>query len=258
MTITAYPQAGALISELHTRMRATLGERLLGLYLFGSLAWGDFDPSISDIDLLAVIAEPPNAAEHAALEQLHAGFAHDHPGWRDRIEVLYASHGLLAGFRQQRGPLGVISPGEPFHVVDAGDEWLINWYFVLAYGQTLAGPAPASWIAPIAPAEFVAAARELGLRMRERVGATAGARPAQSYAILTVCRSWYTCITGQQCSKRQAAAWAAARLPEWAPLIASALEWRANAHDTSADPAATFADTVQFVRLVADTIAATK
>jgi predicted nucleotidyltransferase len=253
---SGYPEVQALLPDLLSRMRAALGERLLGLYLYGSLVWGDFDLAVSDIDLLAVTAELPSAEELTALGRLHADFATERPAWRNRIEVQYASREYLATFRERRGPIAVISPGEPFHVVDAGDEWKINWYFVLAYGQTLAGPAPSAWIAPIGQAEFVAASRELALNWRERIGKTAGSRPYQSYSILTLCRAWYTCATGRQSSKRQAAAWAAERLPEHAPLIASALEWRANANDTSADPAATFPATERLVRLLLAKIAA--
>lgn len=256
MIATGYPEADALLTDLLARMRATLGERLLGVYLYGSLVWGDFDPAISDIDLLAATAEMPAAAELAALERMHADVAQGNPAWRDRIEVQYASREYLATFRTRRGPIAVISPGEPFHVVDAGDEWKINWYFVLAYGVTLAGPAPSAWIAPIGQAEFVAASRDLALDWRERIGKAAGSRPYQSYSILTLCRAWYTCSTGQQISKRRAATWAAERLPEHAPLIASALEWRANANDTSADPAASFPAAERLVRLLLTKIAA--
>lgn len=251
-----FPDFAGQLPELLARMRAALGERLLGLYLYGSLVWGDFDLAISDIDLLAVTAELPNAGELAALERLHTDFTEDYPAWRDRIEVQYASREYLATFRERRGPIAVISPGEPFHVIDAGDEWTINWYFVLAYGATLAGPAPGTWIAPIGQAEFVAASRELALDWRERIVKAAGSRPYQSYSILTLCRAWYTCATGRQISKRQAAAWAAERLPEHAPLIASALEWRANASDTSADPAASFPAAERLVRLLLAQIAA--
>jgi hypothetical protein len=50
--------------------------------------------------------------------------------------------------------------------------------------------------------------------------------PAQAYAILTMCRGWYTLCVGDQPSKVVAAAWAQREFPEWAPLIRSALAWR--------------------------------
>ena len=45
-------EVNALIGELLTGIRGVLGDRLVGLYLYGSLVAGDFDKDISDIDLL--------------------------------------------------------------------------------------------------------------------------------------------------------------------------------------------------------------
>ena len=43
-----------VLDELRSRIRLIFGERLLGLYLYRSLILGDFNPALSDIDLVAV------------------------------------------------------------------------------------------------------------------------------------------------------------------------------------------------------------
>ena len=43
-----------VLDELRSRIRLIFGEQLLGLYPYGSLILGDFNPAISDIDLVAV------------------------------------------------------------------------------------------------------------------------------------------------------------------------------------------------------------
>jgi hypothetical protein len=35
-----------------------------------------------------------------------------------------------------------ISPGEPIHRIQAGMDWLVNWYLVRTGGVTLLGPPP--------------------------------------------------------------------------------------------------------------------
>jgi predicted nucleotidyltransferase len=45
MPHTPYPDVDELLESLHSRIRAVLGERLAGLYLYGSLTTGDFDPA---------------------------------------------------------------------------------------------------------------------------------------------------------------------------------------------------------------------
>ena len=53
---TAYADINQLLELLLSSMQKILGEKLAGLYLNGSLVIGDFDPTISDIDLVAALA----------------------------------------------------------------------------------------------------------------------------------------------------------------------------------------------------------
>src|SRR6185437_9796182 len=46
---TPYAEVNALLSMLLAQMQAILGERLVALYLCGSLSLGDFDPATSDV-----------------------------------------------------------------------------------------------------------------------------------------------------------------------------------------------------------------
>ena len=91
MHATLYPEIDALLDELLSGIRVALGDRLVGLYLSGSLVIGDFDARISDIDLLAATSVDVDEADLDSLRQMHDGFAAHHPEWYDRIEVAYLS-----------------------------------------------------------------------------------------------------------------------------------------------------------------------
>lgn len=54
MKPTPYEDVNTLLGALLARIRSVLGINLVGVYLYGSLPSGDFDPDVSDIDLLAV------------------------------------------------------------------------------------------------------------------------------------------------------------------------------------------------------------
>jgi hypothetical protein len=179
---------------------------------------------------------------------MHRNIADRHPAWDDRIEVAYQSlHGLRT-WATERSPMGIISPGEPIHLIEAGAEWRINWWFVLDHGVTLAGPPPAEIIPPIPHRVFVDAARELGLWWRTRIHEITNQR-GESYAILTTCRALFTHHTGQHVSKQRAAAWVVARNPEWADLIAMALARRVSEEEDG--PIDTRPDTVRFIEWAA-------
>jgi hypothetical protein len=133
--------------------------------------------------------------------------------------------------------MAVISPGEPFHVIDAGIEWLTNWYFVQDYGLTLFGPEPTNFIVPILKEEFVQAVYDHAMFWKEHVKQTRESRPYQSYAVLTLCRAVYTITNGEQVSKQKAAEWAKTQMPEWKDFIDEALYVRAHAGETTKEEA---------------------
>jgi hypothetical protein len=238
------PDVAAVLADLQHRIVAALGADLVGLYVFGSLVYGDFTPGTSDLDLLAVTRRPMTGADIDRLRDMHDGIVARHPAWDGRIEVAYQSEHGLRTWATECSPMGIISPGEPIHLIDAGADWRINWWFVLDHGVTLLGPPPETLIAPIPREVFVAASRELGLAWRERIHDITDQR-GESYAILTTCRALVTHRTGEHVSKQRAAAWVAGRHPEWADLIAMALERRVSAEDNG--PVDTFTDTVRFI-----------
>jgi hypothetical protein len=226
MQPTLYPDINELLDNLHSRQQAILGDKLIGLYLYGSLAWGDFDYEISDIDLLAAIATELDPKEFTALNQMHDDIASHYQKWSGKIEVQYFSLLGLKTFKSQSSNMGNISPGEPFHIIKAGKEWLMNWFFVQDYGVTLFGPPPQSLIDPISKEEFVQAVRDHAAYWRGYASLTNDRLGRQAYVILTLCRAFYASKNGTQVSKKQAALWAEKQLPEWSTPIHNALLWR--------------------------------
>ena len=126
--ITPYPEIDKLLSHLLSQIQQILGEKLVALYLYGSLVTGDFDREISDIDLLAAIASEIEPQEFEQLQQMHLEVIAKNPEWNDRLEIAYLSVAALKTFRTQVSQIAVISPGEPFHFKEAGKDWLINWW----------------------------------------------------------------------------------------------------------------------------------
>jgi len=152
---TSNTDVNALLDELLSQMRESIGANLVGLYLYGSLTAGDFDCERSDIDLLAATASEISDSEFNALERLHNRFTGGHAAWEDRLDIAYISVAALKTFGAYPRQIAVISPGEPFHRKEAEHGWLMNWYVVREYGLTLFGPPPRAIIpTPLAYAAY--------------------------------------------------------------------------------------------------------
>ena len=254
--ITPYSDVDTVLNELLSRIQHALQDKLLGLYLYGSLTAGDFDHEISDIDLLAVTSSKLTSTEFESLRRLHKNFAHAHPVWNDRLDVAYIPARALKAFRTAKD-VTLISPGEPFHVRkgEALLDWAQNWYIVRRTGKTLFGPPPTTLFPPVTQEEFRACVKRYMVELHGR-GRTGQPRKEQGYEILTFCRAIYALETGNQASKKQAALWAQKKFPKWAPLIKNAFAWRQAWREENIDHSATQAETNKFLSFARDRVLA--
>ncbi|MCA9880863.1 MAG: DUF4111 domain-containing protein [Thermomicrobiales bacterium] len=249
MLSTGEPEADALLPTLAEGITAALTPQpgLLGIYLYGSLVSGDFTPGVSDIDLLAVTNGPVTPEVIARLRPMHEVIVQRFPAWRDRVEVIYAPRQALATFRTQFSDIGVISPGEPLHIVSAGSDWLMNWHQVRHGGRVVTGPPAETYVPDTTLREYVTAVRDHAAAFGEWMPEMRAPRQ-QSYAVLTLSRALYTTHHGHGGSKAAAAAWLAAAQPRYAPLLERALRWREVEPDDPAAAERTYPETRRFVR----------
>lgn len=221
-------EAERLLARLLSDQKRILGPELVGLYLFGSLAAGGFEPRVSDVDTVAVLRAVPSNAQLVALARLHREVVDAMPSWEDRVEVVYVSTEGLTTFRTEPSKAARISPGEPFHEIRIDHRWLIDWYQLREVGQVLHGPPVTTLVPVITHPEYVEAVRQLVLGWPDpEAGESEG---SLAYAVITLCRGLRTIRTGTLVSKREAARWGCEVLPDQAPLIRDAVGWRARAH----------------------------
>jgi predicted nucleotidyltransferase len=68
---TIYPDVNQVLKILLKNVRVILGDYFVGMYLYGSLASGDFDPGRSDIDFLVVTSKELPGNIVAELKSMH-------------------------------------------------------------------------------------------------------------------------------------------------------------------------------------------
>lgn len=253
---TSYPHVHSLVADLLLRIRRVFGDKLVGLYLGGSLVLGDFSEQISDIDLVAALSSDITDTELNELRQMHADFVDEHKEWQDRIEVCYISTDALKTVKSRTNQIVNISPGEPMRRLESRKEWMMNWYLTREKSITLFGPPPKSIIEPISKEEYIQSVKDHMKSWDTRVKNMRDRYAQAAYVILTMCRALFAYKNGNQVSKIQAAHWAQKELPEWSDLIGRAFIWRETKNEEPVDDT-TYRTMVQFMNVVRNQIGVT-
>jgi predicted nucleotidyltransferase len=226
-----------LLTALVQKVREALGENLLGIYLRGSLATGDFWES-SDVDVLVATERPVNDSELSALAAVHSQLTGIDSVYAGRIEAAYIDRTALRRFTP-----GLRHPtlywAEPFVRSEHDANWVLERWTTREHGVTLYGPDPKTLIDPVTPDDLRDA-----VRARLRDWAQWAADPGQKlwpivYTAETMCRSLYTLAHGTLPNKADAVQWALDTLPEpWRTTVADTQALRhAETDDRSLAPA---------------------
>jgi hypothetical protein len=250
---TPWAEVNRATERLLAGVREALGGRLVGLYLHGSLALGDFFPPASDVDFLAATAGPVEGPALERLRALHAGLKAA-GGWTARLEGVYLPPPALRRQDLATEPVPVAWSDRDFGLGRPGATWVLDRWVVRERGLVVAGPDPRRLIDPIGPDQLRAAVRASlleGWASSDRDPGQLRPRNYQAFAVLTMCRDLYVLEHGVLVSKPAAAAWAVPRLPDpWPALVERALAWRP---DPAADDRG-LAETLRFIAWVVERV----
>jgi len=237
---TPYTDVNEILDLLYTNVSEILQDHFVGMYLFGSLANGDFDHH-SDIDVLVVTKDEIKDKVFSSLQAMHTQLASLDSPWSTQLEVSYIPQKALRRF----DPADKLHPhldrghGETLHWMAHESNWIIQRHSLRERGITLKGPAPHSLIDPIPVTDLQQAVVDVlplwagpilddPLQIRNR--------GYQSFMVLSLCRMIYTLQCGTIISKRAAADWAQDSLSkQWTPLITRAWLGRQKP-DSDAEP----------------------
>lgn len=227
---TPYPQINALLEALLSGAQSLLGQRFVGLYLYGSLASGEFNPATSDVDFLVVTTDEIPSALLPALEAMHAKLAAGPNKWAQKLEGCYLPLPALRRLNPADAPRPCVNE-EQFYLARQESDWVIQRHILREHGVAVAGPSLQAWIDPVRPDELRQAVagilREWWLPLIEGSDPRLLRSDYQAHAVLTMCRALHTLQFGAIVSKPAAARWAQATLVEpWPALVERALAWR--------------------------------
>lgn len=228
---THYPDVNEILALLKERVVKALESQFVGMYLYGSLASGDFDPASSDIDFLIVTAGVLDANTIDALNVMHHSIWNSGLKWAVKLEGSYLPKEHLPRFVKSGRLYPTVNEGK-FYLASHGSDWIIQRHVIREHGVVIAGPDPKSLIDAVNPDEIRRAV--MGILeewwfpmledpswLRDR------GTEYHAYAILSMCRSLYALALGEVVSKPIAARWVQKVLDgEWSRVIEQSLVGR--------------------------------
>lgn len=146
---TSYGNINNIINTFVEEIKKILNNNLLGIYLMGSLTYGDFNPDRSDIDLQIILKNAMTKNEQELAKQLHAFFAEKYLQWANRMECSYTPISMIKNIMPPQDPRPYYGENIFYPEAPYGNEWIINQYMLYQHGIALFEPDYKTLISPI-------------------------------------------------------------------------------------------------------------
>lgn len=227
--LTPYQDIHDVLLHLAKGINDVLSNNLVGLYLFGSLTYGDFNLGSSDIDLVAIVNQQLDYNELERIKQLHQQIAASNPKWRERLECSYTPLSMFSEILPPVEPRPYYGGDVFYDAAPYGNEWIINNYLLYKHAIPLIGGDIKKLINPIDIVEVQKACiRDLFQEWEPKITDYEWLDNShyQSYLVMNLCRILYTVMQGATATKAASAAWVKkAYGSKWQSLIEAAESW---------------------------------
>ena len=222
-----YPELRGVLKTFVDEVSAELGENLVGIYLVGSIASGDFDLD-SDVDFLVVTNTELTEANMKALQDIQIKIHGIDCYPAKHLEGSYISISDLNDWSTVgQKQLYYFDNGSTTYEHSTHDnQWHVRW-ILRERGITLAGQKPETILKSIPLNEMFSEIKTTMLQVMKlfedeinRPLSFFNSRFGQSFAVLTYCRMLHTLHTGTVQSKKAGVKWAKQFVePKWVNII---------------------------------------
>lgn len=221
---TIFPDVNEMLNLLLSNSKEVLKDQFVGMYLYGSLSSGDFNPSTSDIDFLVVTNDSLSEQTIAELEAMHNQTWATSLKRAGKLEGAYVPRELIRRHDPNGMPCPAVNEGN-FYVASLGSDWIIQRHVVREYGVVLEGRDPKTLIDPVSRDDIRGAVmgilNEWWFPMLEDPSWLRDHEPEyRAFAVITMCRVLHALEHGTIVSKPKAFQWARTKLENpWRQLI---------------------------------------
>jgi len=247
---TPHRDVNDLLEKLLSGAQSVLENNFAGLYLYGSLASGDFDRQKSDVDFLVVTFNEISAEVIRSLKAMHENLWQSGGKLAAKLEGSYVPLEDLQRYESSEKEYPSVNEGK-FYLGRHGSDWIIQRHILREQAVVIAGASLENSINRIQPDDLRRAVAGLLNEWWSPMLET----PAyikdgeyQAYAVLTMCRALFTLEYGTIASKSSSAHWVKETLDEsWTELIEQSLNWRYGEQINKLN------ETLNFIRYTVDT-----
>ena len=222
-----YPELREVLAAFVNEISSELAGNLIGVYLVGSIATGDFDLD-SDVDFLVVTKTELTEANIKSLQEIQIKIHNIDCYPAKHLEGSYISVYDLNNWRTvgKKGLYYFDNGSTVFEQSIHDNQWHVRW-ILRERGVTLIGQRPVKIMPPI-PLDKLS--NEIKTTMLQDIKTFEdeinrplsfwNSRFGQSFVVLTYCRMLHTLYTGTVQSKKAAAKWVKQIVaPKWVELI---------------------------------------
>ncbi|MDQ3713586.1 MAG: DUF4111 domain-containing protein [Acidobacteriota bacterium] len=226
---TPHRAVNDLLEKLLSGARSVLENNFAGLYLYGSLASGDYDLQKSDVDFLVVTFDEISDEAIRSLKAMHENLWQSGGKLATKLEGCYVPLKDLRRYESSEKEYPSVNEGN-FYLGRHGSDWIIQRHILRERAVAIAGASLENSIDQIQPNDLRRAVagllNEWWLPMLENP-AFIKDDEYQAYAVLTMCRAHFTLEHGTIASKPASARWACETLDKsWTELIEQSLNWK--------------------------------
>jgi len=229
---TKYEDVNQVLELLTDGLVKLLNTKLVGLYLTGSLTYGDFNRESSDIDFIAVLKVELTDNEFEKIRELHKVIAGKAPHWSKTLEGSYITLDMLETTEAPADERPYVNGGK-LSYCRYGNEWIINLYALQECGRVLFGKDLSSILPRVTIEQVRAASKDDLLKeWAQKIDdpdafSSPGYDPEhiKNYATLTMCRILHRVNNDNIASKKVASKWVKKTYPEWTNLVERAERW---------------------------------
>jgi len=230
--LTPYPELDGVLHRHAERLLEALGDQVVGVYLLGSLAIGDFDAT-SDIDFVVVTAGEMLDSQVAQVQVVHDQTYGQDNRWVKHLEYSFfpldslklasspfSRHGRV---QDKERELWYFDHGGREIERSDHDNSLVTRWTLREKGVAVVGAEPPSFLDPVSPRALRAEIQDSlvgwGNELRKDSEPYRN-RFYQAFIVLHFCRMLQDLHEGRITSKREGAEWAKFNLdPMWTSLI---------------------------------------